>query len=279
MSDYVQNVPFNSVEVNWSIPLDIAAQGVAIWDKIHIYRSGSENSGYALVQDQYGITLGEIPSNISGVWITTWDDPTATLSEKDSFYYLIRYYNSAAQAETKFYLTWKALSPREQRLVDQIKCIVTPWITQFCTDDDIRAGLILAMNAINMFPPSTAFTLDSFPTSLEPFLVSGGAAFALMFKYLGIAITDMSYSDMGLSLTLDRGAKVKEAVSMLMGFAGFGSGGNVGGIGGNSLLALSKMDYISAGASVGTVQLPISIGGNMNKGMLNVLDLLTSLGR
>jgi hypothetical protein len=63
-----------------------------------------------------------------------------------------------------------------------------------------------------------------------------------------------------------------------MGMAGFGAGGAIGSTS-NSLLALSKMDYISAGASVGTIALPISIGGNMNKGALNVLDLLTSLGR
>jgi hypothetical protein len=276
MADFVQNVPFDAIEIGWSIPLDIAAAGPTVWDKIHIYRSGNENSGYTLVQDQYGITLGEFPSQISSVWVTTWDDPTQSLTSKDSYYYLIRYYNSASQKESKFYLTWKALSPKEQRLVEQIKCVVTPWITQFCTDDDLRAGLILAMNAINMFPPSTNFTLDTFPTNLEPFLVSGSAAFALMFKYLGIAITDMSYSDMGFSLNIDRGVKIKTAIDMLMGFAGLGGAGTGGG---TSLLALSKMDYMSAGASVGTIQLPISIGGNLNKGMLNVLDLLSSLGR
>ena len=263
------NAPFNAVEVNWTTPLDIAADGVATWDYIRIYRSGSENGTYTL--------QAQFPSQISGSWVTTWDDTTHSMSEKDDLYYLTRYYNFISQKESKFYLTWKTLSPKEQRLVNTVKCIITPWISQFCTDDDIRGGIILAMNAINMYPPTTNFTIDTFPATLEPLLTSGAAAFSLMFRYLGVAITDLSYSDMGFSLSIDRGTKVKEAITQLMNFAGFGGPG--GNSGSNSLLALAKMEYVSMGASVGTLQLPISIGGNLNKGMLNVLDLFTSLGR
>jgi hypothetical protein len=265
---------FSAIEIYWSVPLDIAAQGISVWDKIRVYRSGNENSGYALVTDDAGIVISEIASNISGTWVTSWDDPTQTLTAKDGLFYLVRYYNSNAMAESKFYLVYKSLTPREQRLVEQIKHCVTPWISQFCTDDDIRGGLTMALNVINMQPPTTAFTLDTFPYNLEQLLLPGAAAFTLLCHYLGVAITDLNYSDMGFSLNIDRGAKVKTAIDMLMGLAGYS-----GAAGGTNLLALAKMDYISAGASVGTVSLPISIGGNMNKGALNVLDLLTSLSR
>jgi len=266
--------PFNMIEIEWVTPLDVAAQGVSVWDKIRIYRSSNENAGYNLITDDFGINISEIDSNVSGAWVTNWDDPTKPMTSKDGFYYLVRYYNSGAQKESKFYLTFKTPSPKEQRFIEVIKGIITPWISQFCTDDDIRGGIILAMNAINVFPPQTSFDLDNFPTNLEPFLTTGAACFALMFRYLGVAITDMSYSDMGFSLNIDRGAKVKEAMTTLLNFAGLGAPS-----GGMSLLALAKMDYAYVGGSVGTIQLPISLGGNMNKGMLNVLDLLTSLGR
>ena len=45
------------------------------------------------------------------------------------------------------------------------------------------------------------------------------------------------------------------------------------------MLKLAKMDFMYGGASVGTIQLPIGIGGNIQRGILNVLDIFTSVGR
>jgi hypothetical protein len=209
---------FDAANIGWSTPLEIAAQGVSVWDKIRIYRSPHENQGYALISDAYGMVISEIDSQASGSWIVSWDDTTVSMMSKDGFYYLVRYYNSIAMNESKFYLAWKSLTPKEQRMVDQVKGIITPWISQFCSDDDIRAGIILAMNAINMYPPVTGFSLDNFPDRLEPFLLTGAVMFALMFRYLGVAITDLNYSDMGFSLNIDRGSKVKIAIDTLLGY-------------------------------------------------------------
>jgi hypothetical protein len=87
-----------------------------------------------------------------------------------------------------------------------------------------------------------------------------------MLKYLGIGIRDFSYSDMGLSLNIDRGEKIRNAMKDIMDFY-------------NKIFELAKMNFMSQGVGVGTLQLPISIGGNLNRGLLNILDIFQSLGR
>lgn len=258
--------PFNAIEVQWKVPSEIIADGPGRWNKVRIYRSTNENVGYNLVKNEQGVVISEIDSQVGNNWVTYWHDTTQPMSAKDDFYYLIRYYDEANQVESKFYLTFKTPSPREQRLILAIRAFVTPWVSQFLEDDDIRGGIILALNAINIYPPQTNFTLYNFPIVLEPLLVMGAGIFALMFRYLGVAITDLSYNDQGFSLTIDRGSKVKTALDQLLGFY-------------KELLPLAKMDYAFPGVGVGTLQLPVSIGFNIQRGILNVLDLLTSLGR
>ena len=227
-------------------------------DYIRIYKSGNENSGYTKV--------AEIASQVGGSWVTCWHDTSSPMTAKDNYYYLIRYYAWTLGIESKFYLTFKTPSPREQRLIALTKSTLTPWVSQFLTDEDIRGGIVLAMNAINIYPPQTNFNLNNFPIALEPLLTTGASIFSLMFKYLGVALTDISYSDQGFSLNIDRGAKIKTAIDTLLGFY-------------KDLLPITKLDYAFTGTGVGTIQLPVSMGFNIQRGILNVLDLLTSLGR
>ena len=343
--------PFDSIEVQWTTPSDIATQGPVQWPKIRVYRSVSENSGYNLVEafdpastpravtfstgtnvvnlaghgysngnlvgfttdttgtlpasvvhgelyyvrnvaastfqisassntavltfatagtaNQYvttGLIKSEIDSQVAGNWVVYWEDTTQQMTSKDSYYYLVRYYDTTNSLESKYYLTWKSPTPKETRLIQFVRGFVTPWVSQFLTDDDIRGGIILAMNYINLQPPQTSFTLDSFPTLYEPLLYMGAGIFTLLFKYLNIAITDFNYSDNGLSLNVDRGAKVKQAIDQLLAMY-------------NQMLSLSKLEFSWGGSSVGTVQLPIGLGGNIQRGIMNVLDIFTSVGR
>ena len=251
--------------LDWVTPTEIAADGYTKWDKIRIYRSGYENSGYMLIQ-QNGVDISQINSYVSGAWVTTWPDPTIAVTDGPLYYYLIRYYSLLNNLESKYYLAFKSMTPRELRMVNTVKGTITPWVVQFLTDDDIRAGIILAANAINIYPPVTGFTVNEFPTSLEPLLIPGAAIFSLMFKYLGVAVTDLSYSDQGFNLNLDRGAKVKAAVDMLMGYY-------------KELLMIAKMDYAFTGTSVGTLMLPISTGSKLSGSLLNILDIFQSFGR
>lgn len=253
-----QNAPFDAVEVTWTTPVDIAAIGAGVWEKIRIYRSNNENLGYEL--------QAEIDSQTNGLWKTYWHDENKRLVQKDYVYYLVRYYTPSTFEESKYYLTIKTPTPRELRLIGTVRGVLTPFISKCMTDEDVRAGLILSLNAFNIHPPITNFNYTNLPDQLEPIVTTGSAIFTLMYRYLGIAFTDISYSDMGLSLNIDRGAKINTAISTLMGYW-------------NSILPLAKMEYAFTGTGVGTVQLPVSLGYNINRGILNVFDLFTSIGR
>lgn len=213
-----------------------------------------------------GLTKSQFASNITGTWITTWADATASLVLKDGYYYLIRYYNSTTDTESKFYLTFKALTPREQRLINMLKGWITPWMSSCVTDDDLRAGLVLGLNSINIYPPITAFDMNNCPTQIEPLWITGSAIFTLMYRYLGVAFTDVTYTDNGLTLSIDRGGKVKQATDTALAYY-------------NQLLALAKMEYSYGGSGVGTISMPLSLGGKMSANLLNVLDMFQATGR
>ena len=213
-----------------------------------------------------GLVKSEIDSQVAGNWVVNWDDTTRAMTSKDSYYYLVRYYDVTNDTESKYYLTWKSPTPKEARFIQFVRGFVTPWVSQFLTDDDIRGGIVLALNYINLQPPQTGFSLDDFPQLYEPLLYMGAGIFTLLFKYLNIAITDFNYSDNGLSLNVDRGAKVKQAIDQLLVMY-------------NQMVSLSKLEFSWGGSSVGTVQLPIGLGGNIQRGIMNVLDIFTSVGR
>jgi hypothetical protein len=224
------------------------------------------SAGTGTNQVYKGLTKSQIASQITGTWVTTWTDTTASLDIKDAYYYLIRYYNSTTDTESKFYLTFKALTPREQRLINMLKGWITPWMSACVTDDDLRAGLVLGLNAINIYPPLTTFDMNTCPKELEPLWITGSAIFTLMYRYLGVAFTDVSYTDNGLTLTLDRGGKVKQATDTALAYY-------------NQLLALAKLEYSYGGSGVGTISMPLSLGGKMSANLLNVLDMFQATGR
>ena len=133
-------------------------------------------------------------------------------------------------------------------------------------DFDVITALRWAVNDFNVANPETDFTIDGFPPNYEQFIITGAELWILHQKFLKVAIRDFLYSDMGLSLTVDRGAKIKDAQQDLM--ASY-----------NSLIAQAKFNFISQGVGLGTVPLPISVGGSLNRGVLNILDIFNSMGR
>ena len=224
------------------------------------------SAGTGAAQSYSGLYKSQFASQASGSWVTLWTDTTVPLSDKDGYFYLVRYYNSATDTESKFYLTFKALNPRELRLVTMLKSWITPWVSSIITDDDLRAGLVLGLNALNLYPPTTSFTVSNCPTAMEPLWVTGSAIFTLMYKYLGVAFTDLSYSDNGLTLTVDRGAKMKTASDAALAYY-------------NQLLSLVKMDYAYGGSGVGTISMPLSLGGKLSANLLSILDMFQATGR
>jgi len=252
----------NGLQIQWTTPDEIINAGSSTWPKIKIFRSAAENTGYQ--------EIDEIDSYVNGAWVTTYTDSSQPMTAKYSYYYLIRYYNPNPAPDgtsSSNYPAFPTLTPREYRLIQQLRSSISPFISEICTDYDLNAGLLLALHTINLYPPITNFSLNDFPKYLEPILYMVAMVFSLFSKYLTISFTDINYTDNGLSLTLDRGGKIKEAVDYVWSTLT------------QQLLPLAKMEYVSSGYGVGTLMLPTSVGSNLSRGLLNILDLMNTIGR
>jgi hypothetical protein len=228
--------------------------------------SNSKNfdSRHPFIENQ---VISEINSQMNGNWINKWVDPTTDIRNKDHFFYIVKYVTADKNYESKFYLTRKSLTPKEQRLVNHLKGWLTPWITNCLTDDDIRAGIIFALENLNIKSPVTYFTIESLPQILESTLMAGSAIYTLMYKYLGIAFSDISYSDNGVSVTIDRGQKIQNAIDKAMQFY-------------NQIIGVAKLNYISPGCSVASIPLSVSLGGRLSGNIMGAIsNLFNALGR
>jgi len=108
-----------------------------------------------------------------------------------------------------------SLTVREQQLVDGLKVMLPANFQTKSSDEQLKAYLNTVLCAINLTTPPTSYTLDNMPTTWDCLIQFGGVVISNMFVQLGYALKDFSYSDYGLSLNIDRGAKI-QAVSTQM---------------------------------------------------------------
>ena len=211
--------------------------------------------------------ISEISSQINGYWVNKWTDPTIDIRQKDCYHYIIKYVNADKTYESRFFLPRKSLTPKEQRLVNHLKIWLTNWITNCATDDEIRAGIKFALESLNIKSPVTHFTIESLPEILESVLMVGSAIYTLMVHYLGIAFTDVSYTDAGVSITIDRGQKIQNAIDKATAYY-------------DKLIDVAKLHYLNCGVGVGSVPLNISLGGRLSGNILGAIsNLFNAIGR
>jgi len=239
-------------EVQWVPPCTLGPE----YTKSRILRSNQENGDYRLV--------GEIDGIVNNSAITKFVDPTG---DRRNHFYIVRFVDPATLAEMNDYvLGFFPPTPREKRLRNWIVDFLPLVMKEEITDENIVQAIRYSIYLYNNIPAFTCFTVDTLPLCDEPFIILGAQVWLLYLKYLNLSIRDFSYSDMGLSLNIDRGAKMKQAIDDL-----------------NKqyleYVRPAKWKYTPQGVGLGTVPLPISLGGNLNRGLLNVLDLLNSFGR
>ena len=211
--------------------------------------------------------ISEINSQYKGNWISNWTDPTIDIRCKENYYYIVKYVTADKTYESKFYLTRKSLSPKEQRLVNHLKNWLSPWLTNCLTDDDLRAGIVFALESLNIKSPVTYFTIETLPQILESTLMVGSAIYSMMYKYLGIAFTDVSYSDNGVSVNIDRGSKIQNAIDKATAYY-------------DKLIDVAKLNYLNAGCSIGSIPLNVSLGGRLSGNILGAIsNLFNAIGR
>ena len=239
---------FKQCTVQWVLPSDVAA-----YDTVNIYQSSNEAQDYRLVASLTPI-------------VTSWADPSTSLASKGGSHYMVIFSNSITGVYSNSYLTYKALSPREQRMVLQLRDSLSRFITNRLADEEIRQYLEQGLQNFNVYSPTTGFDIFNLPQREEPLVILGAMIMGVSQNMLGIGFTDISYSDQGFSLTASRMDKMNSTLEKILGAY-------------NNLLAIAKLDYAEGGAGVGTVMLPIGMGGNLNRGIMGIFDLLSAVGR
>jgi hypothetical protein len=240
------------IEVRWDIPegLDIAQ-----YNKTRLLRSIYEQVGYQ--------SVAEIDTQDGDEAVTRYIDNEGN----NTHFYLIRFYDSTNDREyLDFMVGYFPMTPKERRIINYILGWVPDIMKPDITEGDLQTALRLSLNAFNVQSPATVFTIDGFPANYEQFLVQGVMLNISMLKYLKLAIRDFSYSDMGLTLNLDRGAKITKAMEDIDKQY-------------KERMALAKLNFAHQGLGLGTVPLPISMGGQISRSALNFLDLFNSMGR
>jgi hypothetical protein len=246
----------------WNVPQEIASRTDI--NKIKIWRSQtSENDGYTL--------LNTIDTGAGANMVTSYID--ATLPTRSAFY-LVTFATITGPTtdfESNYNTTYYYPLPRELRLIESIRRSM-PDVISKCgiglNDSDYMVGLRLALGIFNSYPPETYFNLKNFPASHEYFLIGLASLTTLASRFLPISIRDWAYSEPGgVVMTVDRGAKINQALQVI---------GQVY----TQYLPLVKLDFSDQlPTGVGTIQLPLSMGGVVSRGLLNVLDIFTATGR
>lgn len=255
-----------SINIAWSLPKVIKDD--SDYTRTKIYKGNDENNIDSFVE------ITEIDRQDSfGNEILTFVD-TNPASSRSNFYF-VRYYNVVNVKLSRINNCIFELSPKEQRLVDSLKQMLDPIITskfnedgsfEVLTDTDLMLGINLAMSWFNSYSPVTNFTLSYFPANNEAILLYLAQVSTLLNKYVGLSLRDFSYGDNGITLNQNFSPAIQQAISQTMVLV-------------NSLLALVKMEYVSDGVGLGTLQLPIGMGGQISKGISNILNVFNMSGR
>lgn len=237
-----------TANIFWTTPQEVTNDLALV--KVRIYRSLSENGIYNQI-DEINATM------------TSYTDPAGTRNN----FYLVAWTQDPSISVTPYNLTWQNPTPREMRMIDYVRRSMPPIVAQNLRDEDYIAGLNFALQIFNSHPPQTEFTLTTLPVTHEYFIMALAQLTALASRYLLISIKDFNYSDQGFSLDLNRGEKVINAIEQLQKVF-------------SQYLPLVKLDFGDEGVTgIGTVQLPLSMGGSVTRGLLNTLDIFTAIGR
>lgn len=244
------------IGIGWTIPLDIASRTDI--DKINIYRSTAQDNGYSL--------LTNINAKSGADYITSYVDTDASASRQ--MFYLVSFVSTLAGSESPYHITFFDLLPSEAVLVEQVRRTIPAILQSTLTNEDYLNGLNLALQIFNNYPPQTYFTLQTMPSTHLVFLIGLAQMLALASRYLPLSIRDFRYSEPGgVVMDIDRGSKITEAINVITKVY-------------TQYLPLIKLDFSADfPMALGTVQLPLSMGGIVSRGLLNILDIFTAVGR
>ncbi len=171
---------------------------------VNIYRStAGENGDYSLID-----TISAGPSNTT----TTYTDSNGD----NSYYYLVRYI-PAGGSEGSNVLARIQPTVREQRIRDHIYNLL-PEVVKVRIDANktqVRDAITNALSMVNAHAPVTSYTITSMNASYETAVIFAAQLLLYLEHLLQISIRDFSYGVSGISLSIDRGAKMNQTITQL----------------------------------------------------------------
>jgi hypothetical protein len=240
-----------SLLVRWIHPVGLTAD----YSETKVFKSGAIQGPYNHLRNMKSFDENSVP-------ITQFEDPTG----RREYWYVIRFYTEGGREFDDYMIGFFPPTPREKLIIGYVVGWVPEMLKPDLSDFDVQYALKLALNDFNVHPPETSFTISTFPENYEQYLVVGAEINIMYQKFLKVAIRDFTYSDSGLSLGIDRGAKIKQAEDDLK--ASY-----------FTLLEKAKWNFTPAGVGIGTVPLPIGIGASINRGVMSILDIFNLMGR
>lgn len=186
--------------IEWLVP----ALNPNLVYSLNVYRSSTgENGQYFLIDS---ISAG--PSNST----TTYTDQNGDAS----FFYYVTYVPSGG-VEGQPVLALIQPTIRERRLRDKVYSYL-PEVIAIRIDANktqVRSALQNALNMVNAYAPVTSYTFGTMPPYHETAVEFGAQMLLYMEILLQISIRDFSYGVSGISLSIDRGAKINQALTVL----------------------------------------------------------------
>lgn len=245
----------NGTEIGWTIPQEISNRTDI--DQIKVFRSNSPDSNYALLT-----TLATTSADLKMDYQDTEEFSSRTL------FYLVTFISTTGAFESCFHTTFFRPLPSESMLIEKVRRTLPEILRPSLTDEDILNGLNVAVQIFNTYPPETNFSLHSFPKSHEYFVTALASMTALASRYLTLSIRDFRYSEPGgVVMDIDRGAKINSAIEIISKVF-------------TQYMPIVKLDFSADfPMGLGTIQLPLSMGGIVSRGLLNILDIFTAVGR
>lgn len=190
----------STTAIEWIAPTLLANTTYSL----NVYRSQSgENGQYSLIDS---ISAG--PSNST----TTYTDNNGDVS----YWYYVTYIPSGG-SEGQPVLAMIQPTIRERRLRDRVYSYL-PEVIAVRIDANktqVRSALQNALNMVNAYAPVTAYNITTMPPYHETAVEFGAQMLLYMEILLQISIRDFSYGVSGISLNIDRGAKMNQALIVL----------------------------------------------------------------
>jgi hypothetical protein len=107
----------------------------------------------------------------------------------------------------------RPLTPNERSFISRVrrimpKAMIAGLDEGFGLDYRILGLSALALMLLNFEPPATSYTFNNIPRDWQELVLQGVTREILLFMQAKYSLIDISYSDSGFSINVDRGAKL-----------------------------------------------------------------------